>query len=224
AVTVGLRRVRGRRAIVERIADAVAVGVRLAGVGRAAGVRAGADLRQITARARAAADDTGGDECVGRTVVAHAVAVLGDVAFPGYGPANGGTLDVGRTAGAGRVAALDQVAGARRGTADRAARDEPVGRACITHTVAALRHVADAGRRPADGGALGIRRAVGARAVAVLLEVAHAGREPARRAGRHDVIGGTVVGDTVAGLVDVADARCGPAHGRALGVGGAVVG
>src|SRR5207253_2651855 len=50
-----------------------------------------------------------------------------------------------------------------------------------------------------------------------------AGRDAAGRAGADERVGGTIVGDAVAGLVDVADARGGPAHGGALGVGGAVV-
>src|SRR5439155_17454172 len=102
-VTVRLRGVRGRRTIVERVADAVAVTVRLAGVGRTAWIRACTHLREVTARGCASADRAGGDECVGGTVVADAVAVLRDVASPGRGPAGGCGLRVGRTARAGRV-------------------------------------------------------------------------------------------------------------------------
>src|SRR5439155_18298638 len=76
----------------------------------------------------------------------------------------------------------------------------------------------DTGGGPADGGALGVDRAVDARAVAVLLEVADAGREAARGAGAGDVIGGAIVGDAVADVVEVADTGGGPADGGALGV------
>src|SRR5438445_372715 len=77
----------GRWTSVERFAHAVAVAVRLSGVGRAAGIRAGAHLREVTAGGHGTADGACGDERVGRTVIPNAVAVLGDVACPGRRPA-----------------------------------------------------------------------------------------------------------------------------------------
>src|SRR5207245_1020493 len=59
-------------------------------------------------------------------------------------------------------------------------------------------------------------------AVAVFLEVADAGRGAAGRAGADERVGGAIVGDAVARLVDVTDARGRAAQGGALRVGGAV--
>src|SRR5439155_969908 len=99
-----------------------------------------------------------------------------------------------------------------------------IGGAAVGKAVAALADVADAGRRPAVGGALRVDRAAAARAVAVLLEVADAGREAAWGAAAGDVIGGAIVGDAVADVVEVADTGGGPADGGALDVRRAVDG
>src|SRR5439155_230060 len=151
-----------------------------------------------------------------------AVADLVDVADAGRGPARGGALGVRGAVDARAVAVFLEVADPGREAAWRAGGSDIIGGAAVGNAVADLVDVADTGGRPADGGALGVRRAVDARAVAVLLEVADAGREAARGAGAGDVIGGAIVGDTVADLVDVADTGGGPADGGTLGVGRAV--
>src|SRR5206468_1300525 len=218
-ITIRLRGVRGRRTIVERVAYAVAVAVRLPGVGRAGGIRAGAHLREVTAGGHAAADGTCGDECVGWTVIPDTVAVLGDVASADCRPAGSRALRVSRTGRARRVAALGQVAGTGGGPADGAGRhergrravvgspgagsrrgptrgaggDEGIGRAVVADAVAALVDVAHVGRGAADRRALGIRGTGRARPVTVLLEVAGARRGMARGAGGDEGVGGTVV-------------------------------
>src|SRR5207245_3063077 len=85
---------------------------------------------------------------------------------------------------------------------------------------AALGDVAGVGGWPADGGALRIRGTARGRAVTVLFEVAGARHGPTRGAGGDEGVGGTVVGDAVAALVDVADVGGWPADGRALGIRG----
>src|SRR5207249_3931327 len=155
-----------------------------------------------------------------RTVVANAVAALADVADVGRRAADRRAL---RIRGAGRarpVAVLLEVAGARRGPTRGAGGDEGIGRAVVADAVAALVDVAHVGRGAADRRALGIRGTGRARPVTVLLEVAGARRGTARGAGGDEGVGGTVVRDAVAALVDVADVGPGAADGRALGVRG----
>src|SRR5439155_1196802 len=175
-ITIRLRGVRGRRTIVERVAYAVAVAVRLPGVGRAGGIRAGAHLREVTAGGHAAADGTCGDECVGWTVIPDTVAALRHVADSGRRPAHRRALGIRGTGRARPVTVLLEVAGARRGTARGAGGDEGVGGTVVGDAVAALVDVADVGPGAADGRALGVRGTGRARPVAVLLEVADARR------------------------------------------------
>src|SRR5207253_5368322 len=101
--------------------------------------------------------DAGGDEAVGRTGVADAVAALRHVADTGQGPADGRALGVVRARGARPGAGLRDVAHAGGRAARDAAGDEAVGGAVVADAVAALRHVADTGRGPADRGALRVR-------------------------------------------------------------------
>src|SRR5439155_22220666 len=100
--------------------------------------------------------------------------------------------------------------------------DDRNGGARSTHTGAARRDIADAGGGTAHGGALGVRGTGGDRSVTILFEVADTRRGPTRRAGGDEHVGRAVVADAVAAVVDVADSGRGPAHGGALGVGGAV--
>src|SRR5439155_413420 len=242
-ITIRLRGVRGRGTIVERVAHAVAVAVRLPRVGRAAGIRAGAHLREVTAGCHGAAGRACGDECVGRTVIPDAVAVLGDVACPGCwpadgagrhervgravvahpvaalrhvanprgGPADGGALGIGGTVDARTRAVLRQVANSRSGPTQRPAWRERVRRTVVADAVAALRHVAHPGRGPADGRALRVGRTAGARPGTALREVADAGCGTTRCAGGDEAVGRTGVADTVAALRHVADACRRPA-------------
>src|SRR5207253_6057242 len=124
-------------------------------------------------------------------VRARAGARFGDVAVPGRGAAHGG-----------------------RGL-------EAVGRAVVVHAVAGLGLVASAGRRPAHGHALGVRGAVRARAGARFGDVAVPGRGAAHGGRGLEAVGWAVVVHAVALLGVVARAGRRPAHGHALGVGGA---
>src|SRR5206468_11618850 len=90
---------------------------------------------------------------------------------------------------------------------------EPVGRALVARAVAALRHVARTCGRPADGGALGIRRTLCAAARARFGDVAVAGRRAADRAGADEAVRRTGRARPVAELVHVAGAGGGPADG-----------
>src|SRR5207244_10751664 len=98
--------------------------------------------------------------------------------------------------------------------------DSAVGGTGVADAVAALRHVADAGRGPADRHSLGVVRACRARPAAGLRDVAHAGGRATDGAAGDEAVGGTVVADAVAALRHVADAGRGPADRRALRVRG----
>src|SRR5439155_1343642 len=95
---------------------------------------------------------------------------------------------------------------------------EGVGGAGVADAVAALGRVAQAGRGPADGGALRVRGTRRARPGARLRDVADAGGRATHGAGGDEAVGGTVVAYPVAALRHVAEAGPGPAHGGALGV------
>src|SRR5439155_1730842 len=142
------------------------------------------------------------------------------VADTGRGPADRGALRVGRAVDPRAVAVFLEVTDAGRETAGRAGGDDVVGRTAVADTVAALRHVADTGRGPADRRALRIVRARGARPGACLRDVAGAGGRTTGGAGGGERIGGTAVADTVAALGHVAQAGRGPADGGALRVRG----
>src|SRR5207244_3054480 len=96
---------------------------------------------------------------------------------------------------------------------------EVAGRAGVGAAVAALRHVAEAGRRSAHGGALRVRGTARARPGTLLRDVADAGCAATRDAGGDEAVGGTGVADAVAALRHVADACRRPADGRALRLG-----
>src|SRR5439155_465277 len=224
AVTVVLRRVRRRRAIVQRVAEPVAVAVWLPRVVRAVRGGATARLGDVALGRGVAAHGPGGHEGIGRAVVGDAVARLVEIAVAGGGPACRGALHVGGAVDARAIAVFLEVADAGRGAARGAGSGDVIDGTIVGDAVADLVDVAAARGGPADGGALGVRGAVDARTVAVLLEVAHAGRETAGGARHGDVVGGALVGDAVADLVDVADARGGPADVGALVVGRAVDG
>src|SRR5207248_4207536 len=81
---------------------------------RTARARSGAVLRRVTPTGRGATFDRGRQEAVGRTVVADAVAALGDVADVGRGTTLEAALEVGGTRGVRPGAGLREVAHARR--------------------------------------------------------------------------------------------------------------
>src|SRR6185503_14375675 len=103
AVGIFLSGVRRVRTVVDRIADRVAVGVGLHGVGRAGGTRARALLVDVAGIHRRAADGGRGLEPIGRADRARARAVLGHVADPGRAAADRGRgrEAVARTVGTG---------------------------------------------------------------------------------------------------------------------------
>src|SRR5207253_1469201 len=156
--------------------------------------------------------------------VVDAAAALGRGAGAGGGPALGGALGVGGAVGGRARAEVVHVAQAGRGAAHGGRRLEVVGGAVVVDAVAALGRVAGAGGGPALGGALGVGGAVSGRARAEVVHVAHAGRRAAHGGHGLEVVRWTVVVGAVAALGDVADAGRGTAHGRALGIGGAVRG
>src|SRR5206468_2986444 len=142
----------------------------------------------------------------------------------GGGPALGGALGVGGAVGGRARAEVVRVAHGGRGAAHGGRRLEVVGGAVVVDAVAALGRVAGAGGGPALGSALGVGGAVSGRARAEVVHVAHAGRRAAHGGHGLEVVRRTVVVEAVAALGDVADAGRGTAHGRALGIGGAVRG
>src|SRR4029077_17967826 len=101
---------------------------------------------------------------------------------------------IGRAVGARPGTALRRVADAGRGAALGARRDKRVRRAVVAHAVAALRDVADPGRRPADVRALPVGRTVGARPVAALRRIANATRGSAFRPSVPRVVLAGIVG------------------------------
>src|SRR5205823_5017246 len=173
-------------------------------------------LLEVAHAGRETAGGAGHGDVVGGALVCDAVADLVDVADARGGPADVGALVVRGAVDGRAVAVLLEVADAGREPARGAGDGNVVGGAIVGDAIADLVDVADTGGGPADVGALGVGRAVDARAVAVLLEVADAGRETAGRAGGDDVVGRTVVADAVAALRHVADTGRGPADRRAL--------
>src|SRR5207237_1246788 len=147
--------------------------------------RAAAVLRLLGDVGGGAAAGGGLGEAVGRAGGPRPGAVLRDVASPPPGPAPRGRR-LGRireafpsrsAAPRGRgAAARRRVTVAGRGAALDAGSRDGVRRAVVVHAVAALRDVAIARRRAADGSALRIGRAIGARPGAVLRRVAVAER------------------------------------------------
>src|SRR5439155_1203278 len=133
-------------------------------------------LRQIAGAGSGPAD--GGALRVGRANRIRARAALGEVARTRRGPAlDGGRLD--RVRRAARVAAgaeLGDVAVARDRAALDAGGQDGVRRAVVADPVAALGHVTGSCRGPTDVRALGVGRAVSARAGAELWQVAVAAR------------------------------------------------
>src|SRR6185369_16934199 len=131
-----------------------------------------------------------------------------------------GLYRVRRAIRTGAGAALGHVAdfAGGSGTTDSRRRLERISRTVVGAAVAELGHVAHAGSGAALGRALGIRRAVDARARAVLRRIADAARcTTQRRTGLHGV-GRAIVADAIAGLGHVAEARRRAAFRRALGV------
>src|SRR5205823_5064417 len=214
------------------VADAVAALVDVADVGRRAADRRALRIRgagrarpvavllEVAGARRGPTRGAGGDEGIGRAVVADAVAALVDVAHVGRGAADRRALGVCGTGRARPVTVLFEVADAHRGPTRRAGGGEGVGGTVVGDAVAALVDVADVGRGAADGRALRVCGTGCARPVAVLFEVADARRGSTRGAGGDEGVGRTVVADAVTALVYVTDARRGPADGRALGVRG----
>src|SRR5439155_393495 len=216
----------GRAVVGDAVADLVDVADtgggpadgRALGIVRARGARPGAGLRHVADAGRRATDGAAGNEAVGGTGVADPVAALRHVAEAGRGPADRRALGVVRARGARPGAGLRDVADASGCPAHGAGGGEVVGGAGVGDAVAALRHVAEAGRRSAHGGALRVRGTARARPGTLLRDVADAGCAATRDAGGDEAVGGTGVADAVAALRHVADAGRGPADRHALGV------
>src|SRR5439155_494087 len=175
------------------------------GVGGAVDARAVAVFREVAGAGRGAAGRAGADERVGGAIVGDAVARLVDVTDARGRPAHGGALGVGGAVDGGPVAVLLEVADAGREAARRAGSGNLVGRAVVRDAVAAVIDVADACRRSAHRRALDVVRTAGARSRALLVDVAHAGGGPTRGPRRKEAVGGTVVAHAVAALCDVTD-------------------
>src|SRR5262249_27717143 len=147
AVPVGLRRVRVRRTVVLRIADAVAVAVGQTGVGRTGWAGPGAVLGDVAETAGRPACDCRGHEAIRRAGVGRPVAGLGDVAHVGCR-----TTDVGRgllAVGAGGRRARAEVIEVARpggGPAELGGELEGVGRTGGSDAVAGLGQIAGSGR------------------------------------------------------------------------------
>src|SRR5207248_8970934 len=88
-----------------------------------------AELRRVARPGRGATLRARAREAVGRAVVVHAVAALGDVADIGRGAADRRALGVHRTVGREPGARLGQVADAGGGAADDPGRREQIRRA-----------------------------------------------------------------------------------------------
>src|SRR5206468_3408623 len=183
---------------------------------RARGARPGACLGDVADAGGRTTRGTAGDEAVGRTAVADAVAALGDVADASGGPADRRALGVIRARGARPGAGLLDVADAGGRPTGGAAGGEGVGGAGVADAVAALGHVAQAGRGPADGGALRVRGTGRARPGALLRDIADAGGRATGRTARDEAVRRAAVADPVAALGQVADTGRGPGDGRAL--------
>src|SRR5205814_1035991 len=108
------------------------------------GARAGAGLGHVAGTGGGATLHARGLEGVGRAVVAHPVAALGDVARPRRGTTHRRALPVRGTLGARAGAGLGHVAGTGGRATLHARGLEGVGRAVVAHPVAALGHVARA--------------------------------------------------------------------------------
>src|SRR4029077_7839867 len=138
AVGVGLRGIGGAVAVVEGIAHAVPVGVGLTGVGGAAGAGAGAALGDVTGAGGRPADGGGRGEGIRGAGVVDAVAALGDITDAGSRAADRRALGVGRTGLGAAVAGVGHVAGTRRRPADDEGAGHAVGRTVVADPVAAL--------------------------------------------------------------------------------------
>ena len=157
-------------------------------IGRTGASTSGAGLVDVADARRRAADGRARLEGVGRTGRARAGAVLGDVADAGR---RSGTPCVARREARRPDTRRSSPCSSRRRrrrpprAADRrVAGANGVGRTAVARAGAALGHVADAGRRAADGRARleRVGRAVARRPGAVLGDVADAGRGAADRA------------------------------------------
>src|SRR5207249_11295167 len=109
----------------------------------------------------------------------------------GPGPSDRAALCTGRARGARPGAGLRDVADASGCAARGAGGGEAAGGAAVGDAVAALRHVAEAGRRSAHGGALRVRGTARARPGTLLRDVADAGCAATRDAGGDEAVGGT---------------------------------
>src|SRR5439155_410220 len=155
------------------------------------GTRASAGLGHVAGAGGRATLHARELEGVGRAVVAHPVAALGDVARPRRGTTHRRALPVRGTLGARAGAGLGHVAGAGGGATLHARELEGVGRAVVAHPVAALGDVARPRRGTTHRRALPVRGTLGARAGAGLGHVAGTGgraadRPAARGVGRVD--------------------------------------
>src|SRR5439155_36210 len=160
-----------------RAADGRALRVRGTG-----GTRAGAGLGHVAGAGGGATLHARELEDVGRAVVAHPVAALGDVARPRRGTTHRRALPVRGTRGARAGAGLGHVAGTGGRATLHARRLEGVGRAVVAHPVAALGDVARPRRGTTHRRGLPVRGTGGTRAGAGLGHVAGTGGRAALRA------------------------------------------
>src|SRR5439155_203881 len=165
------------------------------------GARAGAGLGHVAGAGGRATLHARGLEGVGRAVVAHPVAALGDVARARRRAAGARGLPVRGTAG--------PRAGARLGHC-----------AAVARPVAAPADVERPRAGTTDRRALPVRATRGARAGAGLGHVAGAGGRATLHARGLEGVGRAIVAQPVAALGDVARARRGTTHRRALPVRG----
>src|SRR6185503_10629959 len=157
---------------------------------------------------------------VGRAGGGCAVAVFGEVAAAGRGPADHECPhDAVGTRAVGAVARIGHVTGAGRGSADGASRDEIVTRTVVGGAVANFVEVAPTGGGATHVRALEVRRAGRGDAITRLCDVTDAGGRAADRTRGCRGVGGTIVGDAVADFGSVAGAGRRAADGRALPVG-----
>src|SRR5439155_89117 len=182
-----------------RAADGRALRVRGTG-----GTRASAGLGHVAGAGGRATLHARELEGVGRAVVAHPVAALGDVARPRRGTTHRRALPVRGTLGARAGAGLGHVAGAGGRATLHARGLEGVGRAVVAHPVAALGDVARPRRGTTHRRALPVRGTLGARAGAGLGHADATGGRATLHARGLEGVGRAIVAQPVAALGDVA--------------------
>src|SRR5205823_2944347 len=195
-------------------------------VGGAGGAAPRAELGHVADTGRGAALGCARLEGVGRAVVRGAVAALGDVTVPRGRPADRRALRIRGATGAAPRAELGHIADTGPSAALGRTRLEGVGRTVVRGPVAALGDVTVPRCSAADGRALRIRGAVGARSGARRGGEADSGRGAALDCARIEGAGVAIGAQAGAELGDVAETARSAALGRAQleEIGRAVVG